>query len=164
MYHCCNFIYCIYYKQDGLTGRKTESSVKWFKCTMLLWHDNWKYTYTLAKTITVAKKWKNIYEFCSKLLRFYNHMIYRIAGIFRVGKFWQKGRLEGVLNFHWVLFSLFQGLSMKTYSRVYFSVCLFFAISWRSRTQRKLNPREKFPIYSILTLQRCHNHFICRSL
>ena len=36
--------------------------------------------------------------------------IYRISGIFRVGKIWRKYRLEGVLNFHWVLFSLFQGL------------------------------------------------------
>ena len=35
---------------------------------------------------------------------------------------------------------------MKTYCRVYFSLCLFLAISGRSRTQRKLNPREKFPI------------------
>ena len=36
---------------------------------------------------------------------------------------------------------------MKTYSRVYFSLCLFLAISGRSRTQQKLNPREKLPIY-----------------
>ena len=72
---------------------------------------------------------------------------YRISGIFRGGKFWRKCRLKGVLNFHWVLFSLFQGLSVKTYSRVYFSLCLLLAISGRSRTQRKLNPRENFPIY-----------------
>ena len=39
---------------------------------------------------------------------------------------------------------------MKTYSRVYFSLCLFLAISGRSRTQWKLNPREKFPIYGII--------------
>ena len=39
---------------------------------------------------------------------------------------------------------------MKTYSRVYFSLCLFLAILRRSRTQRKLNPREKFPMYGIL--------------
>ena len=52
-----------------------------------------------------------------------------------------------MLNFHWVLFSLFQGLSVKTYSRVYFSLCLFLTMSGRSRTQRKLNSREKFPIY-----------------
>ena len=77
---------------------------------------------------------------------------YRISGIFRVGKFWRKWHLEGVLNFHWVIFSLFQGLSMKTYSRVYFSLCLFFAISRRLRTQRKLNPREKFAIYGITQL------------
>ena len=38
---------------------------------------------------------------------------------------------------------------MKTYSRVYFSLCLFLAISGRSRTQRKLNPRENFPIYGM---------------
>ena len=47
------------------------------------------------------------------------------------------------------LFSLFQGLSMKTYCRVYFSLCLFLAISGRSRTQRNLNQCEKFPIYSV---------------
>ena len=75
------------------------------------------------------------------------HWKYRISGIFRVGKIWRKWCLEGVLNFHWVLFALFQGLSMKTYSRVYFSLCLFLVISGRSRTQRKLNPREQFPIY-----------------
>ena len=74
-------------------------------------------------------------------------LAYRISGIFRAGKFWRKCRLEGVLNFHWVLFSLLKGLSMKTYSRVYFLLCLFLAITGRSRTQRKLNPREKFPIY-----------------
>ena len=53
---------------------------------------------------------------------------------FASGKFWRKWRLEGGLNFHWVLFSLFQEQSMKTYSRVYFSLCLFLAISGRSRT------------------------------
>ena len=37
-----------------------------------------------------------------------------ISGIFRVRKFWLKWRLEDVLNFHGVLFSLFQGLSLKT--------------------------------------------------
>ena len=58
-----------------------------------------------------------------------------------------------MLNFHWVLFSLFQGLSMKTYRRVYFSLCLFLAISGRPRTQRKLNPRKKFPIYGMLWTQ-----------
>ena len=68
---------------------------------------------------------------------------YRISGIFCVGKFWQKWRLEGVLNFHWVLFSLYQGLPMKTYSRVYFLLCLFLAISGRSRSKQKLNTREK---------------------
>ena len=45
---------------------------------------------------------------------------------------------------------LFQGLSTKTYSRVYFSLCLFLVISGRSRTQRKRNPHEKFPIYGIM--------------
>ena len=33
----------------------------------------------------------------------------------------------------------------------YFSMCLFLAISGRSRTQRKLNPHEKFPIYNIMS-------------
>ena len=32
---------------------------------------------------------------------------------------------------------------MKTYSRVYFLLCLFLAISGRSRTKQKLNIREK---------------------
>ena len=75
--------------------------------------------------------------------------VYRISGMFCVGKFWRKCRLEGVLNFHRVIFLLFQGLSTKTYSRVYFSLCLFLAISGRSRPQRKLNPREKFSIYGM---------------
>ena len=35
----------------------------------------------------------------------------------------------------------FQGLSMKRYGRVYFSLCLFLVISGRSRTQLKLNPK-----------------------
>ena len=52
-----------------------------------------------------------------------------------------------MLNFHRVLYSLFPGLSVKTLSRVYFSLCLFLAISGISQTQQKLNPREKFPIY-----------------
>ena len=75
---------------------------------------------------------------------------------FRVGQFLRNWRLDGVLIFHWVLFSLFQGLSVKTYSRVYFSLCLFLAISRRSRTQQKLNPREKFPIYGILIATSYH--------
>ena len=57
--------------------------------------------------------------------------------------------VEGVFKFHWVQFSLFQILSIKTYSRVNFSLCLFLAISGRSRIQRKLNSREKFRIYGI---------------
>ena len=40
-------------------------------------------------------------------------------------KFWRKWRLEDVLNFHWVLFLLFQRLSMKMYSMVYFSLSIF---------------------------------------
>ena len=55
--------------------------------------------------------------------------------------------LRRCVKFSMILFSLFQGESMKTCSRVNFSLCLFLAISERSRTQRKLNPREKFPIY-----------------
>ena len=62
----------------------------------------------------------------------------------------RKRRLEDVLNFHRVLFLLFKGLSMKIYSRVYFSLCLFLAISRRLRTQRKLNQHEKIPIYGII--------------
>ena len=36
----------------------------------------------------------------------------------RRGIFLRKCRLEGVFNIHGVLFSLFQGLSTKTYSRI----------------------------------------------
>ena len=64
-------------------------------------------------------------------------------GNFSRREFFAKCRLEGVLNIHGVLFSLFQELSMKTYSRVYFSLCLFSVISRRSRIQRKLNSRKK---------------------
>ena len=80
--------------------------------------------------------------------------VYRISGIFRVGKFLRKCRLEGMLNFHWILFLLFQGFPMATYSRIYFSLCLFLKISGKSWTQRKLNPREKFPIYGIMIQTR----------
>ena len=52
---------------------------------------------------------------------------------------------------------------MKTYIRVYFSLCLFLAISERSRTQRKLNLRERFPIYGISCVVSripfCFSHF-----
>ena len=70
-----------------------------------------------------------------------------------------------MINFHWVLFSLFKGFSMETYSRVNFSLCLFLAILDRSRTQRKLYPREKFPIYgsgmkSSVCLIFVHWHFV----
>ena len=41
---------------------------------------------------------------------------------------------------------------LKTYSRVYFSLCLFLAISGRSRSQRKLKPRKKFRIYGIVEI------------
>ena len=40
---------------------------------------------------------------------------------------------------------------MQTYSMVYFSLCLFLAISGRLRTQQKLNLREKFPMYGNIT-------------
>ena len=60
-----------------------------------------------------------------------------------------KMTLGRCVKFNWVLILLFQGLSMKTYNRVYFSLSLFLAISGRSRTQRKLNPHEKFRIYGI---------------
>ena len=44
---------------------------------------------------------------------------------------------------------------MKTYSRVYFSLCLYLVISGRSRTQRKLNPREKLPIHGMWYFSFC---------
>ena len=87
---------------------------------------------------------------------------YRISGIFRVEKYWRKCRFEGVLNFHWVLFSLFQGESIKTYSRVNFSLCLFLAISGRSRTKRILNPREKFPIYGMSFFLYYYKYSVCK--
>ena len=86
--------------------------------------------------------------------------IYRISGIFCVRKFWQKCHLEGVLNFHRVLFSLDQGLSMKTYSRVYFSLCLFLAISPRSRTQQKFNPSEKISDIQYLVITKESLQFV----
>ena len=51
-------------------------------------------------------------------------------------------------------FLLFQGLSMKTFSRVYFSMCQFLAISGRSQTQRKLNQCEKLSIYSTRLIKK----------
>ena len=78
--------------------------------------------------------------------------IYHILRIFCVGKLCRKWSFGCVLNFHRVLFSLFQGLSMKTYSGVYFLLRLFLGISGRLRTQRKLNPREKYPIYGMMMM------------
>ena len=101
----------------------------------------------LTRSVGVVLNSLKIYKLWCQAKYNVSGLKYRISGIFRVGKFWRKCRLEGVLNFHRVLFSLFQGLSVMTYSRVYFSLCLFLAISGRSRTQRKLNPRENFPIY-----------------
>ena len=54
---------------------------------------------------------------------------------------------------------------MEAYSRVYFLLYLFLAISDRSRTQQKLNPREKIPIYNIdhivvLYFKRSHTSII----
>ena len=61
--------------------------------------------------------------------------IYRILGIFRVGKFWRKGHLESMLNFHRVLFSLFQRLSVRR--RVCFIFrCVYF---WRFLGGRELS-------------------------
>ena len=53
--------------------------------------------------------------------------------------------MEGALNFHRVLFSIFQGLSMKTYSRV-----LFFAVSVLRNLRKvmnsaKIKPTRKIP-------------------
>ena len=44
---------------------------------------------------------------------------------------------------------------MKTYCRVYFSLCQFLTISRRSRTQRKLNPCKKIPDIRYLQLSNC---------
>ena len=51
---------------------------------------------------------------------------------------------------------------METYSRGYFSLCLFLAISGWSRTQRKLDQREKYPIYGI-TLQIKKNTYLAQN-
>ena len=85
------------------------------------------------------------YNFTAFTLNYIINTIYQ--EFFASGKFWRKWHLEGVFNFHWVLFLLFQGLSIKTFSRAYISLCLFLAISRRLWTQRKFNPLEKFPIY-----------------
>ena len=71
-----------------------------------------------------------------------------MSGIFRFRKFWRKWRLEGVLNFYRVIFSLFQGLSMKTHSRIYFSLCLFLAISRRSGTTLT-RKKPDIPMYGV---------------
>ena len=69
-------------------------------------------------------------------------LTYRISGVFHAGKFWWKWGFKGVLNFHRVLFSLFQVLSMKMYSRVYFSLCLFLG---GFREVAKIKPTRKIP-------------------
>ena len=46
-------------------------------------------------------------------LSFVMLLSYHISGFFSAGKFWQKGGLEGVFNFHRVLFSLLRVFSMK---------------------------------------------------
>ena len=72
-----------------------------------------------------------------------------------------KMTLDRCVKFSLSPIFVFDGLSMKTYRRVYFSLCLFLVISGRSRTQRKLNPHEKFPIYGIdCFLPTCTLHMI----
>ena len=95
---------------------------------------------------------------------------YRISGIFRVGKFWRKWHLEGVLNFHWVIFSLFQGLSMKTYSRVYFC-CVYFGEYREIANSAKIKPTRKIPdirykgrsIYGVVSVSVCSVLKVCNS-
>ena len=101
------------------------------------WYMYWRYNKQWCCDVITAPKWRyshgvvgmscnaqniSIYtrkiQLCSWNIKRTQYLQYRISGIFRVGIFWRKWRYEGVLNFHWVLFSLFQGLSMKTYSRV----------------------------------------------
>ena len=84
-------------------------------------------------------------------------LTYRMSGIFHVGKFWWKWGFQGLLNFHWVLSSLFQGLSMKTKSRVYFLLCLFWGFQGgTSRTQQKIKPTRKIP--NIRYIGKIHQH------
>ena len=132
------------YRRDGRTDRRRT---KWSLCATLLHrrHKNNVSGHILLAFFSHYCPFPS--NSCHVIM--YSSQFARHTRMFRVGKFWRKWRLEGVLNFHRVLFSLFQGPSMKTYSRVYFSLCLLLAISGRSRTQRILNPREKFPIYGI---------------
>ena len=76
--------------------------------------------------------------------------IYHLSAVFCVGKFWRKWHLEGVLNFHRVLFSLFQGLSMKMYRRVYFFAVSIFGYFREVTNSAKINTHEKFSIYGPL--------------
>ena len=70
-------------------------------------------------------------------------ILYHISGIFLVRNFWRKCRLEGVLN-HRVLFSLFQGQSMKTYSRLIFC-SVFFGNFREVANSVKIKPTRKTP-------------------
>ena len=73
-----------------------------------------------------------------------SYTVYHISGIFCIGNYWRKWRLEGVLNFQWVLFSLLQGLSMKTYSRVYIRWVYFWRFK-EGRNSAKIKPTRKIP-------------------
>ena len=94
------------------------------------WSNNMRsdlYIVLVSVTAVILNCWK-----------YYNSLVY----IPYTGNFWRQGVLaimtfgRCVNFFYWFLFSLFQGLLMKACSRVYFSLCLFLAISRRSQTPR----------------------------
>ena len=72
--------------------------------------------------------------------------IYRISGIFRVGKFWRKYCLEGVLYFHLVQFSLNEDVE-------FIFRCLFLAISGGRELSENVTHAKKSDI-------RYMNHII----
>ena len=74
-------------------------------------------------------------------------------------EFFAKCRLEGVLNIHGVLFSLFQGLSMKTYSRVYFFPVSVFGDFKKVANSAKIKPTQKKFWYTVVILVLYYIYF-----
>ena len=81
-------------------------------------------------------------------------LTYRISGIFTPGGFWWKWGFQGVFNFHWVLFSLFQGRH-----KVGFIFCCvyFWGVSGRDvANSAKIKPTRKIP--NIRLIGKIHQH------
>ena len=71
--------------------------------------------------------------------------IYRISGNFRVGKFWWKGRLEGVFkNFHRVLFRIFKDSQWRRIVCFIFR-CVYFVDFLVVVNSAKIKPMRKIP-------------------